>query len=115
MGEARTSSRIASSCYESLMEILRKHQVNLPSLAISVGRSNDKRLQDIPVEPRSEENGLASNIQRRPTATYADSDLEMINSVEGSEDVWQDYLFHGSSLDPQSWQAVLNDLGMHIV
>lgn len=115
MEEARTSSRVASSCYESLMEILRKHQVNLPSLAVAVGRSNGKGSQDIPFDLRDKHAGLAPDVQGSSTSTYADSDLDMINGGDASEDIWQDYLFNGPSLDPQSWEAVLNDLGMHIV
>lgn len=114
MEEGRTSSRIASSCYESLMEILRKHQVNLPSLASAVGRSNGNGPRDVAVDLHSEHIRLAPEAQGRSTATSTDSDLDMINGGDASEDIWQDYLFNGSSLDPQSWEAVLNDLGMHI-
>ncbi|KAK4502646.1 hypothetical protein PRZ48_006072 [Zasmidium cellare] len=115
MGEARISSRIASTCYESLMEILRKHQVNLPALEMVVRQGINQGRQDVPNKLHSNATGPLPELQSSPTATYADSDLDMINGIDASGDIWQDYLFNGSSLDPRSWEAVLNDLGMHIV
>ncbi|KAF2159684.1 hypothetical protein M409DRAFT_70865 [Zasmidium cellare ATCC 36951] len=115
MQEAKTSSRIASTCYDSLMEILRKHQVNLPSLEMAVGKINSKGQQRILTDFHDDKFGHVPEHQSSSTTTYTDSDLDMINGVDASGDIWQDYLFNGSSLDPQNWEAVLNDLGMHIV
>lgn len=106
--EAKTSSKVAHSCYESLMGTLRKHQVNLPSVRLISGTSLHSALSRAPGTTVAE---------RTTTSTAAPTSIDglMMNPGNAFKDVWQNYMDYGASLDPQSWEGLIKDLEMHII
>lgn len=106
MEEAKASSGIAANLLESLFEVLRKHQINLPSAshvsssAYTVHKNPDAMHADGPM----------SISETQFSANAPPNDVQMLSDGVGFDDIWHDYLYNGGALDPRSWDALINEL-----
>ena len=97
MDESKESSQMGKRFHESLVNILRKHNVNLPST------------ETAPQLQRSDvlKNGTSNVLTNQSTI---DSDLP--SSGFELDGMWQDFLNIGPNLQPREWDALLSDLDM---
>ena len=110
--DARESSRIASAFWESLTDVLRKHQVHLPAVELTNGvmSDNGRRLGSAPGYHGS--NLATHDAQSSTGAAYVSENDQVMDYSASSDDIWQQLLENQTLTDPQSWDAFLNDLDL---
>ena len=97
MDESKESSQMGKRFHESLVNILRKHNVNLPSTETAPQLQRSDALN----------NGTSNVLTNQSTI---DSDLP--SSGFELDGMWQDFLNIGPNLQPREWDALLSDLDM---
>jgi hypothetical protein len=110
--DAKESSRIASAFWESLTDVLRKHQVHLPAGELMNHATSDKvkRLKSPPAMQKSD---FAACDARNSTGPASISgDRQATDYGASFDDIWQQLLDNETLTDPQSWDAFLNDLDL---
>lgn len=100
MEDARDSSPMGRRFHESLLNILRKHNVHLPTIDAAPPTNNPHIVQ-------SSTNGLM-NVPADPMSV----DLSIPSAGFVFDGMWQDFLNSGPTLNPQEWDALLSDLDM---
>lgn len=115
IGAARGSSLMSSVFYESLMNVLQKHQMELPGVKSKHDILEEKNSRSTAMFPNSDElevRFVNSGFQSNGEEQVSSDDL-MASTDPAFDDVWQQFLDAGASMNVQSWDALLNDLEMH--
>lgn len=116
----KDASEMGAQFSDSLLAVLRKHHVKLPN-------TNGARANDVGQPMSSSGGGYFSHGQ--PYAQQANGSAEFSNGLtmsaaaypatngglEFDGGMWQDFIDQGPMLDTQDWEALLQDLDMHIL
>lgn len=127
--QTKDASEMGAQFSDSLVAVLRKHHVKLPhtnanmnasaARTSTVGQSamtsgNGYFVPGHPYQGPQQINGTAAtypNASSMPANGYPAA----TGGLEFDGGVWQDFIDQGQMLDTQDWEALLQDLDMHIL
>ncbi|KAK4496649.1 hypothetical protein PRZ48_012631 [Zasmidium cellare] len=122
--QTKEASEMGAQFSDSLLAVLRKHHVKLPNANANTARANDAgqsmlttgngyMVQGPPQQQPQQINGTASYVSNPSMAANAYSAPN--GGLEFDGGMWQDFIDQGQMLDTQDWEALLQDLDMHIL
>lgn len=117
--QTKDASEMGAQFSDSLLAVLRKHHVKLPN-------ANGPRATDVGRTVVATQHGFFAHSlvgqeqqsNRNPGHFDAPSVTDAVLTTGGLEfdgGMWQDFIDQGQMLDTQDWEALLQDLDMHIL